>query len=63
MGNDGENRGPVGGTAEIDVNEIENTGTFPAELELPKGKHVIELERLKEFSPCQDGVIAAYPRD
>ena len=60
MGNDGTNLRPVGGTAEIDVNEIENTGTFRAELELPEGKYVMELEEIKEFSPCQDGGIAAF---
>ncbi len=60
MGNDGANLRPVGGTAEIDVDEIENTGTFRAELELPEGPYVIQLEEIKEFSPCQDGGIAAY---
>lgn len=60
MGNDGSNLRQVGGTAEIDVNEIENTGTFRAELDLPEGKYVINLEEFQEFSPCQDGGIAAY---
>lgn len=60
MGNDGANLRPVGGTAEIDVDEINNTGTFRAELELPEGRYVIELEEVKEFSPCQDGGIAAW---
>ena len=60
MGNDGSDLRPVDGTADIDVNEIENTGSFRAELQLPEGKYVIELEEIKEFSPCQDGGIAAY---
>ena len=60
MGNDGKTLRPVGGTAEIDVDEIANTGTFRAELELPEGKYVINLEEIKEFSPCQDGGIAAF---
>lgn len=60
MGHDGKNLRPVGGTAEIDVDEINNTGTFRAELELPEGKYVIDLEEIREFSPCQDGGIAAY---
>ena len=60
MGNDGTTLRPVGGTAEIDVDEIANTGTFRAELELPEGKYVIDLEEIKEFSPCQDGGIAAF---
>ena len=60
MGNDGSNLRSVEGTAEIDVDEIDNTGTFRAELELPEGSYVIELEEFKEFSPCQDGGIAAW---
>lgn len=60
MGNDGKTLRPVAGTAEIDVDEIANTGTFQAELELPEGKYVINLEEIKEFSPCQDGGIAAF---
>lgn len=60
MGNDGSNLRPVGGTAEIDVNEIENTGAFRAELELPEGSYVVEMEEFREFSPCQDGGIAAW---
>ena len=60
MGNDGKTLRPVDGTAEIDVDEIANTGTFQAELELPEGKYVINLEEIKEFSPCQDGGIAAF---
>lgn len=60
MGDDGKNLRPAGGTAEIDVDEIHNSGTFRAELELPEGKYVINLEQFREFSPCQDGGIAAY---
>ena len=55
MGNDGSNLRPVGGTAEIDVDEIANTGVFRAELELPEGSYIIDLKEIKEFSPCQDG--------
>ncbi len=60
MGNDAANVGPVGGTVEIDVNEITNTGTFRAELLLLEGLYVVELEEFVEFSPCQDGGIAAF---
>jgi hypothetical protein len=42
------------------VYEIESTGSFRAELLLPEGLYVIELDRFNEFSPCQDGGIAAY---
>ena len=50
----------VGGEIRIDVDEIENTGTFSAELVLPEGLYRVELDRFHEFSPCQDGGIAAY---
>lgn len=60
LGNDAANVRPVAGTAEIDVDERENTGTFVARLELPEGELVIELERFHEFNPCQDGGVAAF---
>lgn len=60
MGNDASNLRAVGGGVEFDVDEIRNTGTFRAELELPEGAYVIELEEFREFSPCQDGGIAAF---
>ena len=59
MGDDGSDLRRVGGTAEIDVDEINNTGTFRAELDLPEGRYVISLDEIREFSPCQDGGIAA----
>ncbi len=60
MGDDAAKARPVVGVIEIDVDEIANTGTFRAELELPEGQYVVELERFAEFSPCQDGGIAAW---
>lgn len=60
MGNNGKNVQAVGGNAEIDVNEIENTGRFRARLRLPEGRLDFEMERFHEFTPCQDGGIAAY---
>ncbi len=60
MGNDAENLRLVVGTARIDVNEIENTGSFVAKLDLPEGELLLEIQRFHEFSPCQDGGIAAY---
>lgn len=60
MGDDARNLRPVEGTVSIDVNEIENTGVFRAELTLPEGRYIVELDRFHEFSPCQDGGIAAY---
>ena len=50
----------VSGEIHIDVNEISNSGEFWAELQLPEGTYRVELERFNEFSPCQDGGIAAY---
>lgn len=60
MGNDASNLRPVHGEITVDVNEITNTGTFRADLQLPEGLYNVELERFNEFSPCQDGGIAAY---
>ncbi len=60
IGNDAQNVRAVSGTAEIDVDERANTGTFVASMTLPEGELVIELERFHEFSPCQDGGVAAY---
>ena len=60
MGNDGAGVHAVGGTVEIDVNEIDNTGRFVARLQVPEGELTIEMDRFNEFSPCQDGGVAAY---
>ncbi|HMB73528.1 MAG TPA: hypothetical protein VKQ06_08140 [Gammaproteobacteria bacterium] len=60
MGDDAGDLRAVHGTIDFDVNEIANTGTFRAELQLPEGRYVVELDRFNEFSPCQDGGIAAY---
>jgi hypothetical protein len=58
--NDASSARAVEGTVEIDVDEIANTGTFRAELELPEGRLVLAIDRFDEFSPCQHGGIAAY---
>jgi hypothetical protein len=50
----------VEGTIEIDVNEIDDTGTVEARLRIPEGDFVLTFDRFHEFSPCQDGGIAAY---
>jgi hypothetical protein len=60
MGNDASNVHPVEGTADIDVDEIENTGHFVAHLTIPEGDLILELNQFQEFSPCQDGGLAAY---
>ena len=51
---------PVSGTAEIDVNEIQNTGTFTARLTIPEGDFALTMDKWNEFSPCQNGGIVAY---
>ncbi len=60
MGNDGTNLRSADGTVEVDVNEVENTGRFVARLAVPEGNLVIEIDRFHEFSPCQNGGVAAY---
>jgi hypothetical protein len=60
LDNEAKNVRPVSGTAEIDVNEIRDTGTFVARLTIPEGDLVLAMDRWHEFSPCQDGGIEAY---
>jgi hypothetical protein len=50
----------VWGTAEIDVNDLTNTGTFEARLRIPEGDLVLAIDRFHEFNPCQDGGIVGY---
>ena len=59
-GNDGENAHPVPGMVEIDVDEINNKGRFAAKLTVAEGELEISMDRFHEFSPCQDGGIAAF---
>lgn len=58
--NQAEHVTPVEGTAEIDVNEIDNTGTFVARLKIPEGDLVLEFDRFHSANPCQDGGVAAF---
>jgi hypothetical protein len=60
MANDASNLHAVEGAVEIDVDEKRNTGTFVARLKVPEGDLVIQVARFHEFSPCQNGGIAAY---
>jgi hypothetical protein len=60
MDNDAKTVRPVGGKVSIDVDEIRDTGTFRATMDLPEGKLVLEMDRFTEFSPCQHGGLAAY---
>ena len=60
MGNDAATVHSVEGTVEIDVDEIENKGRFVARLAVPEGDLLLEFDRFHEFSPCQDGGVAAF---
>lgn len=60
LDNDARSVRPVTGSAEIDVDEIRNTGTFEARMRIPEGDLVLTMDRWHEFSPCQHGGIAAY---
>jgi hypothetical protein len=60
MGDAGTNVRPAAGGVRVDVDERSNTGTFRAELDLPEGRYVVEMERFEAFSPCHDGGIAAW---
>jgi hypothetical protein len=51
---------PVAGTVEVNVNEIQNTGTFEAKLRIPEGDFVLAIDKWQEFAPCQNGGIVAY---
>jgi hypothetical protein len=50
----------VSGTAEIDVNDLTNTGRFEARLEIPEGDLVLGIDKIHEFSPCQNGGIVGF---
>ena len=51
---------PASGTVEVNVNEIQNTGTFEARLKIPEGDLRLAIDRFNEFAPCQNGGIVAY---
>ena len=57
--NAGTNSQLAKGTVEIDVDEIKNTGTFVARLQLPEGLFELTLDRFSEGMPCQDGGVAS----
>jgi hypothetical protein len=60
LDNAAKNVRPASGTAEIDVDEIKNTGKFEARLKIPEGNLVVAIDKFNEFSPCQNGGIVAY---
>jgi hypothetical protein len=60
MDNDAKTIKPVSGTAEINVNDLTNTGTFEAKLRLPEGDLVLAIDKFNEFAPCQNGGIVGF---
>ncbi len=59
MDNEAKNVHLVPGTATIEVDEINNTGKFVANLKLPEGDFEMVFDRFVEFHPCQDGGVAS----
>lgn len=59
LDNEAKSVHPVAGTAEIDVDEIRNTGSFHARLKIPDGDFVLTMDRFHQLSACQDGGIVA----
>ena len=60
MDNEAKTVKPVSGTAEIDVDEIKNTGRFEARLKIPEGDLVLAIDRFNEFASCQNGGIVSH---
>jgi hypothetical protein len=60
MDNEAKSLRPASGTAEIDVNEVQNSGKFEARLKIPEGDLVVAIDRWNEFNSCQNGGIVAY---
>jgi hypothetical protein len=60
MDNEAKTVKPVSGTAEIDVNDLTNTGTFEARLKIPEGDLVLAIDRFNEFNPCQNGGVVGF---
>ena len=59
MDNEATTVKPVAGAAEINVDEIKNSGTFEAKLKIPEGDLGLAIDRFNEFNPCQNGGIVA----
>jgi hypothetical protein len=60
MDNEAKDVKPVSGTADIDVNDLTNTGTFEARLKIPEGDLVLAIDKFNEFTPCQNGGIVGF---
>jgi len=51
---------PVAGSAEIDVNDLTNTGKFEVRVKIPEGDLMLAIDRFNEFNPCQNGGIVGF---
>ena len=60
LDNDAKTVKPVAGTAEIDVNDLTNTGKFEVRLKIPEGDLVLAIDKFNEFNPCQNGGIVGF---
>lgn len=60
LDNDANTVKPVTGVAEVDVNDLTNTGRFEAKVKIPEGDLVLAIDRFNEFSPCQNGGIVGF---
>jgi hypothetical protein len=60
MDNEAKTVKPVSGAAEIDVNDLTNTGKFEARLKIPEGDLVLAIDKFNEFNPCQNGGIVGF---
>ena len=47
-------------TAEIDVNDLTNTGKFEARLKIADGDLVLAIDKFHEFNACQNGGVVAF---
>ena len=60
LDNEAKNVKPASGTAEIDVNDLTNTGKFEARLKIADGDLVLAIDKFHEFNPCQNGGIVGF---
>ena len=54
MDNEAKTVKPVSGTAEIDVNDLTNTGKFEARLKIPEGDLVLAIDKCQRVQPLPE---------
>ena len=60
LDNDAKTVKPASGTAEIDVNDLTNTGKFEARLKIADGDLVLAIDKFHEFNACQNGGVVGF---